>query len=286
MKSPALTLSFVKMNPSGNTTILITDSVDRSLHGLVARTLMEPLYLCAEQVGFVEEPTDPRAAARLQMMAGEFCGNASRAVAALLADRGGGPRGGDSVTITLEVSGSDSLVEARVTPTGPESWWTDVQVPGPRAVRETTAMIAGKPVTAFCVTLPGIEHVVLDRVSPALELYEALLEQRLFSADSDARGVMFWDSVEGTVVPLVAVGSETLVWEGSCGSGSVAVASVAAQRMGQSVNNLVLRQPHGELTVSVRLNEQGCTHPSITGAVIKGPVERIASGQVTLPAGS
>ena len=82
-------LQFVKMNPTRNMTILVETPVPRAKHGEIAKQLMAEDSVCAEQVGYIEPALHPLAAARLQMMGGEFCGNASMSLAALLAMREG-----------------------------------------------------------------------------------------------------------------------------------------------------------------------------------------------------
>ncbi len=78
-------LDFIKMNPCGNTTVLIRTSLPRARYGSIAAQIMQSTCLCAEQVGFIEPPQQEGALARLHMMGGEFCGNASRSFAAWLA---------------------------------------------------------------------------------------------------------------------------------------------------------------------------------------------------------
>lgn len=79
-------LSFWKISPGGNTTILITSpSLPVSARPGIAARLMSSLHLHAEQVGFVDlGATIPR----IDMMGGEFCGNACRSLAAMLAFSG------------------------------------------------------------------------------------------------------------------------------------------------------------------------------------------------------
>lgn len=83
-------LSFAKLVPGGNPTILLTDPgiPAQSLPGLAA-ALMQPLHLGAEQVGALygfaaARPEPPH----LEMMGGEFCVNATRAAALILARQG------------------------------------------------------------------------------------------------------------------------------------------------------------------------------------------------------
>ena len=78
-------LEFVKVNPVENMTVFILDEVEKSKHIEIAKKLMDYSNLYAEQVGFVEKmkSEDDNIAVRLQMMGGEFCGNATRSLAAL-----------------------------------------------------------------------------------------------------------------------------------------------------------------------------------------------------------
>ena len=73
---------FVKMNPSGNTTIFILDSVPPKERAALSERLMEETNLAAEQVGFLTEKPPRGADVSVSMMGGEFCGNAVRAAAA------------------------------------------------------------------------------------------------------------------------------------------------------------------------------------------------------------
>ena len=74
-------LDFIKINPAGNITILIDNFniYDKDI-AKISEELMREDNLHAEQVGFIKDN-------HLQMMGGEFCGNASRAFASLLAFR-------------------------------------------------------------------------------------------------------------------------------------------------------------------------------------------------------
>ena len=81
-------LEFTKVSPSGNMTILIWSDVERVEQAKIANILMDCTYhLGAEQVGYVEESQNPKAIAHLQMMGGEFCGNATRSLAFMLVAR-------------------------------------------------------------------------------------------------------------------------------------------------------------------------------------------------------
>lgn len=276
-------LDFVKMNPSGNITLIVTSHLSRKLHVKAGLLLIGTDYLSAEQVGFLEKPADSRASGRLQMMGGEFCGNASRAMAALLMDKTSErveklQEGQEMQVLTLEVSGCENLVPVAVTPLNDRKWWTEMQVPSPRSVEKVEVLIEERTLEAFRVSWPGIEHLVLENINPAEEIYKSLLDQKCFKPGSEARGVMFYNPATSVLIPLVAVGDNPPIWEGSCGSGSTAVAVCQAFCHGSSINNLVLKQPKGEITVDVEYLKD-----KVNRLVIKGTVEKIAEGQVFLP---
>ncbi|MDR1766561.1 MAG: hypothetical protein LBR77_10935 [Lachnospiraceae bacterium] len=64
-------------DPAGNRTLIVTDPVPPGEYGPVARRLMDVEELGGEQVGFLVAPK-MGGQVRLEMMGGEFCGNALR----------------------------------------------------------------------------------------------------------------------------------------------------------------------------------------------------------------
>ena len=96
-----MTIHYQKYSPPGNITLLVTTPVPRDLQPRLAARLLEGVG--GEQVGFVEPASDPRCPARLQMMGGEFCGNATMSLGAMLARSAGLPDGGGT-DLLMEVS--------------------------------------------------------------------------------------------------------------------------------------------------------------------------------------
>ena len=81
-----LKIKYYKLLPGGNATILVEDqnfSPEQRVE--LAKKLMHQDSLCAEQVGFIRFATSECPDIKLEMMGGEFCGNACRAFGALLA---------------------------------------------------------------------------------------------------------------------------------------------------------------------------------------------------------
>jgi histidine racemase len=277
-------LRFVKIDPSGNTTIIILDPVARGRYAALAARLMEKTSLCAEQVGYLEPAEDPAAAARICMMGGEFCGNAARSFAAWIAMGGQEKEGlhdfrGPDKEVTFEISGHSGLLTAKIRDTGLKNACEAViAMPLPAEIRHGRSRELGEYSIAV---FEGIVHVILWDRAPNetfAEPVRCLLKEQDLS--DDCFGVIFYDSYTGRMFPLVsveAVGS--LVWESSCGSGSVAVAAaVADKEEKESIENMELRQPGGNLYVSVSRGRDG----TLSCIELSGRIGVIAEGVVFL----
>ena len=211
-------IHYSKINPSGNITLIVDSFVPRSEQSRAASALMQR-DKSVEQVGFLEKPDDCTCIARLQMMGGEFCGNASLSAAAVMLGKASAPAGSE-YTLRLEVSG------------------------------------APEPVTIVCsecyelplVRFPGICHAIVRPGVLSEADAEALIGKWCAQLGSDALGLMFFDEKESTLRPLVYVSStDSAVWEGSCASGTSAVAAHLAELDGEYAR-VTLRQPRGTLS--------------------------------------
>ena len=254
-----MTINYTKYSPTGNVTLLVTSPVPREDHGAVAAALLQRLG--GEQVGYVERPGDDRAAARLQMMGGEFCGNAAMSLGALLA------RQAVAAHVVLEVSGSEGLVPCDIRRHG-KGWVGTVKMPVPTAIRTVTLPRDSGMVTAPLVELPGIAHLILPMDG---NLGEAQLRRRLpewnAAIGADALGALLWDESASAIDPLVYVPSAgTLVRENGCGSGSAAVGCWLARRTGHD-HRADIRQPGGTIAVDARFRDGAFTSVTITGRV-------------------
>ncbi len=245
-------LKVLRADPAGNITLFVLDPVPREERGPLAEKLMTRLDLGIEQVGY-RCPPPPGLDGCMEMAGGEFCGNATRAWGFYIASQGGGLS-----RVRLQVSGMDRPV------------WVDVdadagtarsEMPLPLYVRSLPS--AGR--NAVLVHLGGIAHLVVD-TAPSMDFFlgaEPLLQQ---IPDLDAYGVIFLH--EGRMTPLVKVpAAGSLVWEGSCGSGSLAAAVARSMSAPDGLFRLPCVQPAGTVTAEV-LRENG----EITAAWIGGSV--------------
>ena len=258
-----MTLNVLRADPAGNITLFVLDPVPLGDRAGLASRLMEGSDV--EQVGFVCSPV-MGGAGRMEMAGGEFCGNATRAFGMLLAQRLGG-----ASQVQVEVSGCDRPVTVDVDLTAGTA---RAQMPLPRGVGRTE--VDGSPATM--VDLVGIAHLVVEDVPPSLDFFQKA--EPLFQdiPGLEAYGVIFLDTERGTMTPLVKVPSTgTLVWEGSCGSGSLAAAVAQSQNAPDGPFVRAYLQPSGVVEAAV-IRQDG----KEVSAWIGGPVRLDAPCEIEI----
>ena len=122
-------------------------------------------------------------------------------------------------------------------------------MPLPTACFDCELMSFGERTVLPMVRLPGISHIIVhDEIG--VDKAERVIRDWCRQTDSEALGLMFTDDENGLLRPLVYVEkTDSLVWESSCASGSVAVCAYRAMKSG-TAQELRLRQPGGVLSVS------------------------------------
>ena len=265
-------VSFVKLSPTQNVTILVTDAVPRKLQPEIAARLLACDGVGGEQVGFLEAPAAAGALARLQMMGGEFCGNATMALGAYLAWTDG-LADGEALDGELEVSGAERPVSCRILREGTQ-WRGTVQMPLPERMEQVELETDGGAVRADAIAFSGITHVVLP---VALGIGRPEIERRIREWNArigaDALGVLRFDAAAGRIEPIVYVpATDSAVWERGCGSGTAAAGCWMARRAGSPFSGEI-RQPGGAIEVSA-----GWTGTSVDRLSITGRVKIVARG--------
>lgn len=304
-------LRFHKFSPGGNTTILVTDPVPVQLRAAVAAELMGEHHVHAEQVGFVSlAGTRPR----IDMMGGEFCGNACRSLAALLALKrvlvagpGGlmsgeiessgveGPlpvrvvltaRGPDAAVrmplppVAGNVSGGKNASEGKGAPAEMEAGTGNAPPCPPDLSRMVTHLDEGMAL----VRLPGIAHLLLDAaLHPFPEAWRdrarALIALHGLS-DEPAAGCIWHHGPLAApgITPVVRVrDTDSIILESACGSGSLAYGLLRAAS-GDGEISLAVRQPSGA-AIRVSVTRRDGLTPE---AWIGGAVRHVASGTAYL----
>lgn len=233
-------------NPAGNITIFVMTPLDRSQYAQAANQLLKRKEYKAEQVGFVEEKAD--GTCRLQMMGGEFCGNATRSFGYLrsLLDRD------HPKLVEVDVSGSDTPLKVEVDFDNNTSRTT---MPVPVKMVDLLVPDQGScPMVCF----DGISHIIVKGPRRGDAFVKAVLKAAKEYETCGAYGIMFLEpSGDGMekcyrMTPVVYVtGTDSLVWESSCGSGSMACAAYLADKKADGTHVYILKQPGGLIEASV-----------------------------------
>lgn len=245
-----MNIEYTKISPTQNITIMVKTPVPAERQSWVSERLMALEPDC-EQVGFIEPSQS--CDAKLKMMGGEFCGNASMSLAALLARRDGMER----QNLKLEVSGVDEPVSVFVK-AAPGGYDGVVDMPLPT---EIAPHKFGK-YTLPLVRFPGIAHAVITDDMP-IELAKTVVREWGNELNEGAFGLMLLDRENLSLTPIVYVrDTDTVVLESSCASGTAAVGAYLAGE------ELTLKEPGGAMSVRTRRENGVLTKLELMGNVV------------------
>lgn len=251
------TCHYVILNPTGNLTALVLDPVTPEEETFLTKELLK----ISEQVAYLESPSLPSAEAAIRLMGGEFCGNAAMASAAWILRNA--LTEGNEKTILLQVSGVDQPVSCHIKKTGGCFQGTvlmpSVQIPH-------RIILAGRSFTA--VHMKGILHLIHEDALVDKAEAENLLRDIVSSLPDEAIGLLHWNRTLNELIPLVFVrGSNSMIWEHGCGSGSAAIGVYEAFLHGDGVTETVINQPGGTITTDVVIKNGIVLSVSITGLI-------------------
>jgi diaminopimelate epimerase len=253
----------VVADPAKNITVFVLNPVaDRAA---AARELLADESLGAEQVGFAIPPDRNGGIWRLEMMGGEFCGNAARSFGLFVAREQG--LSGDQ-TVFIGMSGVKENLPVRVNVEGGRA---AVEVPGPLAAE--TFDFEGRPLPVYI--FDGITHVIAADILPDEKIFSQIqggIEEKFARPAAGqlfaALGVLFYDTTAAFMRPAVYVyGTDTLVFESSCGSGSAALAVWKTKDSGDGEAAWIVKQPGGLIEVRVQRRGGGIRGITIGGKV-------------------
>jgi diaminopimelate epimerase len=276
-------MEIVVADPAKNITLFVFDAKgDRETRAETARALLKDSRFGAEQVGFVLPPVTRTAGCRLwrlEMMGGEFCGNAARSFGLFIA-RETGLRG--RVPVTIEISGMEMPLTVTV---DTEAGTAEIGIPKPRAIDRFEIRCGESEGRSFpLVIFDGIVHVIALNIKPEEKTFHYIkiaVEKRCRDLPRGgvcpgAIGVMFYDTKNRFMTPAVYVAAtDSLVFESSCGSGTAALAAWETRNAGDGESRLEVKQPGGVIEAGVcRKNGE------IAGISIGGPVK--LSGRIVV----
>lgn len=240
-------LHYVKANPSGNMTIIVLDPVEAEYRSRLANILLRPDCVGAEQVAYLTKKDENNL--HIDMMGGEFCGNASRSAAAYALMLTGRMEG----EYTVSCSGCSAELQAQAKKRSDGGYDAYIDMPLPSAVHAVIIDVNDMPRRFFRVELPGIVHFVCFASSADIAqkqlFWQAVLDY-VSDEHLEAFGLDLFDPADLRMIPAVYVSlTDTLYWEQSCGSGSAAVAAALACVSKKNIS-CVLQQPGGKIEIA------------------------------------
>lgn len=248
-------LNFVKINPAGNITILYDmKNINKNDIQKISKISMSEFNLYAEQVGFINET-------HLQMMGGEFCGNACRSFASYLAFNDNNFEGEKLYEITC--SGEKSVLNVHIRSLDEDNLFlAKVKMPKNNSIK---IIDLGDEKNICEVIFDGIVHFIVE-TNTEKEKVINIIEQYCEKKRYLAFGIMFLKLDKLYMTPYVKVQGFNGVWEKSCGSGTTAVGYFLKKY--KNIDFAKIIQPGGWLEVSYENDE----------VYIDGPVEIVAEG--------
>lgn len=238
-------MKYIVADPTENITVLVEDSVPLADRTEVTRRMFEEVPTC-EQVGYITSPLSDKAHIRLEMMGGEFCGNASISTAAYYAVKNG-IRPGRQLDVIMECSGVDKPFTCRIgaseNDAGETVYTGTLAMPSP----VKTDHVDGHPV----IFLPGIAHMILPADRFTRRQIENNIKDYASKYDVSAFGVLRWNETEQFMEPCVYVkGFESVIWEHGCATGSTCLGYYRYLSAGHASTDV--RQPGGTIRIDIR----------------------------------
>lgn len=265
-------IRYIKADPSGNTTIFVLSQTVPAQRSALAAKLLRPDCIGAEQVGYLTMAQDKTI--RVDMMGGEFCGNASRSAAAYALMRSGKTEGDYAVSC----SGCDHVLQAHAVQREKNKYDAYIEMPLPLAVEAILMDVGGMPSRFFRVSLPGIVHFVhfVDDIALAdREIFWQAVQDYAAEEALEAYGLILFSPKQLQMIPAVYVtATDTLYWENSCGSGSAAVAAALAC-MGKKDVSCTIHQPGGTIDIMAHVEDGQLCRIVIGGPVVFGEEQQI-----------
>lgn len=238
-------IKYYIFDPTKNITILVESNININDQPKIAKSLMDK-NPTTEQVGFVKSDTDGNIIVR--MAGGEFCGNATMCagIYAALKDN-------DKFSECIKkiyIDALDKFIDVEVKRIDENTFVGIVNMPRAKSVKKIN--LSDNEVYEI-VELDGISHIIVN-----IENYEKENKNLNFDINNNnfkkyfedkiknisdylninSLGIIFYDNKKNYITPLVYVKTaDTLYWENSCASGSIAVYEYLKYKNQLSDNN-------------------------------------------------
>lgn len=241
-------LKITMADPAGNRTAFVEGDVPSAHYAAIGAALLKETELRAEQAGFSCPPAST-GMGRLEMMGGEFCGNAARSFGLWLGAQAG-MKSGERVPI--EISGSSSVLSVLLEDNG--AWISmplperiiEIEVPDNCGGESGILASDGRSLRYPAVVLEGITHVVLEHTKASESLAHAVIAEAARQTNADAAGAIFVENDHMTPAVWVRA-TDSFIWESSCGSGTLAATLWLGRDVKDGAFDKELIQPGGIL---------------------------------------
>lgn len=244
-----------RADPAGNITLFVISKADRKDYAAISNQLLAMEEFGAEQVGFVEYQDNGKV--HMQMMGGEFCGNATRSFGYLMSMLSTEKPS----EVEVDVSGSAEPLKAEV---DLEKGTSRTQMPLPVEIIELPK-IQGE--TYSMVVFEGICHIIVKSAPREQDFVDQVIQVAEKVCPADAYGVMFLEGEKMT--PVVNVKENgSMVWESSCGSGSMGAAVYLSHGKEDGTYVYELHQPGGVIEASVTIENGKVIQCKMGGPVV------------------
>lgn len=245
-------------DPAGNRTIFVLSPMERSRYSSVSEKLLSLEQLDGEQVAFIL-PEAEGSLRRMEMGGMEFCGNASRSFGLYLAKEQGLSQ---VCQVEIQVSGIKHPLWV-MADTDQET--ASIEMPLPLSHDWLDFEGCRLPLVVF----EGILHVIAIGMPATEKTFSRIKTEVLKKYVPSAMGVMFFREEDWFMTPVVWVKDiNSTFFEGSCGSGSVALACAMTDSIESGQHRFTFHQPKGDLMVEIHKD-----HGKITRLLLDGKVE-------------
>ena len=244
-------------NPAGNITAFVKTDVTSKDYIEIANKIMANEEYHIEQVGYIKQPLF-NGIGRVEMMGNEFCGNAARSYGLLLV------RENNELpsSIDIEISGINNVLRVNV-----NLEKSSAQVAMPLLKEIKTINYDNKEYNA--VVLDGITHLIVEDTTVSDEIINNLIKVAEKSLKFEALGLMFVK--EEIMYPVVyVVGTNSIIHEGSCGSGTIAYAYYLTNNKKDGSYSYSIKQPQGIIEALVEKENNEIIAGYIDGVISLG----------------
>ena len=246
-----MNVDFVKISPSKNMTVLITNYVAPTHYSQIAHTIMDYEYVNAEQVGFIVAPKNKKSLLRLAMSGGEFCGNAFLGAAAYCRYKGLTTKD----RFLLETTGVDSPLECFVETKSSHLFEAKAEMPNDYFIDNMVVQLNDKIISGSTLQMSGITHFITDYWLDKDDFFP-IIEKISKEIDNKAIGIIPYKHLKKgnyEIKPFVYV-KETgsRFFEQACGSGSLALGVYLSKQTKEKKFNVY--QPGGIIKVETGTN--------------------------------